>query len=174
MLRILTMALGCWVVAVAGQAAAQVSLAPKPSPVLGTTIRGTSPTTFRITTSGIVTRLSGDAIRLSNSVITTPTVSFNCGLLNLGGLCALRALRVTLSPMPGSAAAISRFRVSNLSGATYRTGSAPAEAQVLVFELNALGLLSTASFVVGMDVVLDAGATPGAHGFPFTVMVELL
>ncbi|GAA0623088.1 hypothetical protein GCM10009422_18890 [Brevundimonas kwangchunensis] len=69
---------------------------------------------------------------------------------------------------------ITTFRVANLSGTTWRTGSAPAEASVLVFELNAMGLISTVSFTLGMDVVLAAGAASGGQTFPYTVTVQLL
>ena len=160
--------------ALATTARAQVNIAPSHSPTLGTTIRGSSATTFSISTSGSVTRLSGNAIRLSNGPVTAPTVSFNCGLLNLGGLCALRPIRVTIASAAAAPMSITKFRISNMTGTTYRTGSAPAEASVLVFELNAIGLLSTVSFNLGMDVVLAGGASSGVQNFPYTVTIQLL
>lgn len=158
----------------ASEAHAQITVSPQTSPALGTTIRGSSATTFSISTSGTVTRLSGNAIRLSTSSVTAPTVSISCGLLNLGGLCALRPMRITIASAATAPLSITKFRVANLSGTTWRTGSAPAEAQVLVFELNAMGLLSTVSFSLGMDVLLAAGAASGAQTFPYTVTVQLL
>lgn len=164
-------------VAVLGSASgaqAQVNLSPRTAPSLGTTIRGSSATTFSISNTGAVSRLSGDAIRLSNSSVTVPTVSFNCGLLNLGGLCALRPVRITIAPASTDPVAISKFRVSGLRGGTYRTGAPPADAQIIVFDLNAIGLLSTVSFNLSMDVVLQGGAASGVHSFPYTVTVQLL
>ena len=154
---------------------ASVTRSPATAPTLGTTIRGTSATTFSISTAGSVTRTSGDAIRLTSGSVTTPTLSINCGLLNLSGLCALRYIRVTITPVTGSGpATISRLRVGGLSGATYRTGSAPTEAASLTFDLNPIGLLSTATLQLGMDVVLAANAASGAYSFDYIVTVQLV
>ncbi len=158
----------------AGQARAQVARTPATAPILGTTVRGTSATTFSVSTSGVVTRLSGNAIRLSSASVTVPTISVSCGVLNLAGLCALRYLRVTITPVTGGQAAISKFRVANLSGATYRTGSAPAEAASLTFDLNPLGLTATATFTLAMDMVLAANAPTGAYTFDYVVTISLV
>mgnify|MGYP001402989072 CR=1 FL=1 len=156
-------------------AQATVTRSPATAPTLGTTIRGTSATTFSISTSGAVTRTSGNAIRLSSSSVTTPTITVNCGLLNLSGLCALRHVRVTITPAPGSGpAAISRLRIGGLSGATYRSGSAPPEGSSLSFDLNPIGLLGSATFHLGMDVVLAANASSGTYAFDYVVTVELV
>lgn len=156
-------------------AQATVTRSPATAPTLGTTIRGTSATTFSISTSGAVTRVSGNAIRLSSGSVTAPTITVNCGLLNLSGLCALRHVRVTITPAPGSGpAAISRLRVGSLSGASYRSGSGPVEGSSLSFDLNPLGLLGSATFRLGMDVVLAANASSGTYGFDYVVTVELV
>lgn len=165
------------VLAVSAPARAQgmVTRSPAAAPSLGTTIRGTTATTFRISASGAVTRTGGDAIRLSSGSVTPPTITVNCGLLNLAGLCALRYVRVTITPAPGSGpAAITRFRVGSLSGASYRGGSAPVEGATVTFDLNPLGLLGTATFPLGMDVVLAANAASGAHTFDYIVTVQLV
>ncbi len=155
--------------------AQMISYSPASGPVLGRTVRGSSATTFSISTSGAVTRASGDAIRLSSASVTAPTVNFNCGLLNLSQLCLTRPVRVTIAPAGGSGqASITRFRISNLSGTTYRSGSAPPEASVLVFELNPLGLVGTVSFKLGMDVLLVAGAASGNGTYSYTVSVEFV
>lgn len=155
-------------------AAQMISLSPQPGPVLGATIRGSTPTTFSITTTGVVLRTSGDAIRMSNGTVTTPTVSFNCTLLNFPELCLLRPVRVTITPASAEGAAtISRLRISNLSGTTYRSGTAPPEALVLVFDLNPL-LLSTVSFKLGMDIQLQAGAASGNETYSYTVSVTFI
>jgi hypothetical protein len=154
---------------------ASVTRSPATAPTLGTTIRGTSATTFSISTAGVVTRTSGNAIRLSSSSVTTPTLSINCGLLNLSGLCAVRYIRVTITPVTGSGpASISRLRIGSLSGATYRTGSPPADAASLTFDLNPIGLLSTATLRLGMDVVLAANPASGSYAFDYIVTVQLV
>lgn len=153
---------------------ASVTRSPATAPTLGTTIRGTSATTFSISTAGVVTRTSGNAIRLSSGSVTTPTLSINCGLLNLSGLCAIRYVRVTITPVNGGGASISRLRVGSLSGATYRTGSPPADAASLTFDLDPIGLLSTATLRLGMDVVLAANAASGSYAFDYIVTVQLV
>ncbi|WP_292037332.1 MULTISPECIES: hypothetical protein [unclassified Brevundimonas] len=162
--------------AVSGVAHAQatVTRSPASAPTLGVTIRGTTPTTFSISSTGAVTRTSGNAIRLTSGSVTTPTLSINCGLLNLSGLCALRYVRITITPVGSSSATITRFRMGTLNGATYRSGSAPAEGATLTFDINPLGLLSTATFQLGMDVTLAANAPSGTYGFDYVVTVQLV
>lgn len=162
--------------AVSGVAHAQatVTRSPATAPTLGVTIRGTAPTTFSISSTGAVTRTSGNAIRLTSGRVTTPMLSINCGLLNLSGLCALRYVRITITPVGSSSATITRFRTGTLNGATYRSGSAPAEGATLTFDINPLGLLSTATFQLGMDVTLAANAPSGTYGFDYVVTVQLV
>lgn len=175
MKRVLALLALVWAgLAAPGIAQAQVSLShsPSTSPTLGSTIRGASATTFSISTSGSVTRLSGDAIRVSNSSVTTPTITIYCGLLNL---CNLRSMRVTITPVPGHGAPeITKLRVGSLSGTTYASGSAPAEGASLVFDLAPIGLKSSASFRLGMDVILPANSPSGGQTFGYVVTVQLL
>lgn len=161
---------------VAGTAHAQatVTRSPATAPTLGVTIRGTTPTTFSISSTGAVTRTSGNAIRLTGGSVTTPTLSVNCGLLNLSGLCALRYVRVTITPVGTGFATITRFRIGTLHGATYRSGTAPPDGATLTFDINPLGLLSTATFQLGMDVTLAANAPSGTYGFDYVVTVQLV
>jgi hypothetical protein len=159
----------------AGRAEADptVTRSPAVAPTLGTVIRGSSATTFSVTTAGTVSRTSGDAIRLTSSSVTTPTISINCGLLNLNGLCALRYIRVTITPVVGSGpATITRLRVGSMSGGAYRGGSAPAEGATVTFDLNPLGLLATATFKLGMDVQLAAGGPTGPTTFDYLISVQ--
>lgn len=160
----------------ASRAEAQmISYSPASGPALGKTIRGTSATTFSISTAGVVTRASGNAIRLSSASVSAPTVNFNCGLLNLSQLCLTRTARITIAPAGGSGqASITKFRISNLSGTTYKSGSAPTDANVLVFDLNPLGLFGTVSFKLGMDVLLVAGAASGNATYSYTVSIEFI
>lgn len=150
-----------------------VTRSPAAAPTLGTVIRGSSATTFSITGAGVVSRASGNAIRLSSSSVTTPTITIQCGLLNLISLCALRYIRVTITPVTGSGpASITRLRVASMSGGAYRTGSAPSEASSLTFDINPLGLFTTASFKLGMDVQLAANAASGVQTFDYLVTVQ--
>lgn len=152
----------------------QVAHSPATAPTLGTTIRGSSATTFTITAAGAVTRASGNAIRLSSASVTTPTITISCGLLNISSLCALRSIRVTIVPVTGTGPAkIVKLRVGSLSGASY-SGSAPAEAASLTFDLQPLGLFGTATFKLGMDVQLNAGAASGNQLYDYQVTATFL
>ena len=155
------------------QSPLQITRSPATAPTLGTTVRGSSATTFSITTGGSVTRTSGNAIRLSTSSVTAPTITVSCGLLNLSSLCALRYVRITITPVTGAGpASISRLRVGSLSGASYRSGSAPAEGASITFDINPLGLFGSATFTLGMDVLLAAGAASGNTTFTYNVLVD--
>lgn len=153
----------------------QVTRAPATAPTLGTTIRGSSATTFSISTSGAVNRTSGNAIRLSNAGVVPPTVTVSCGLLNISGLCALRHVRITITPVVGSGPAkITRFRMGSLSGASYRSGAAPADGASISFDIQPLGLFGAATFGLGMDVLLNANAVSGVYGFDYVVTAEFV
>lgn len=152
----------------------QVDHTPSTAPALGKTIRGSSTTVFKITTAGVVTRTSGNAILLSSGSVTAPTISIGCGFLNLSGLCAARNIRVTIIPVTGTGPAkIVMFRMGSLTGASY-SGSAPGESGTLTFDLQPLGLFGTATFKLGMDVQLNAGAASGAETYSYQVTAQFL
>lgn len=146
-----------------------VSRTPASAPILGTVIRGSSATTYSVSTSGAVTRTSGNAIRLSNASVTAPTISITCGFTFD---CVLRTVRVTITPAGSSGDAdIVKFRRGTVSGASGSVASV-SENQTLVFDLPAIGVLRTVSFPIGMDVLLDAGAGARVHTFSYTVTAE--
>ena len=158
---------------IATPAAAQISMSRSPatSPVIGTVVRGNAATTFSVSTAGVVTRVSGDAIRLSSASITQPTVTLTCGT---NSNCQNRDVRVTVTASGASGAgSITRFRVGSLTGATYRT-AAPADAASLAFDLMPLGSRGSATFTLGMDVLLAAAANSGTDTFTFTVTATFL
>lgn len=160
----------------AAPARAQVSVSRSPSstsPVLGSVIRGSTTSTFSISPSGVVTRTSGDAIRLSAVSVTGTTVTISCGLLNL--VCAGRTLRVTIQATGATGSAtLTKFRVGSLSGTTYSAGSAPAEASSLTFNLNGIGLLGSCSFALGMDVQVPSGSITGSGAYTYSITVNAL
>ncbi|RZJ88156.1 MAG: hypothetical protein EON88_21720 [Brevundimonas sp.] len=166
----------CTAMVSAGSAFADpyVTRSPAVAPVLGNTIRGSTTTVFSISTGGVVTRTSGDAIRISTGSVTAPTININCGLLNLNSLCALRFMRVTITPVTGAGSAtITKFRVSGMTGATYRLGVTPPEAASMTFDLNPIGLLNPVNIKLGMDVSLAPGAS-GVQTFDYSVSVQFV
>ena len=164
------------VAVVAAPAQAQVSVTRSPNatnPALGRVVRGSTATTFSISTAGAVTK-TGNAIRMNGTAaVTGTTVTINCGLLNLA--CAGRTLRVTIQATGGSGSAtLTKFRVGSLSGTNYTTGAAPAEASSLTFDLNGIGLLGSCSFALGMDVLVPVGATTGNGTYTYNITVSAL
>ena len=163
------------IAAVPAPAQAQVSVSRSPTgtnPALGRVVRGSSATTFSISTTGAVTK-TGNAIRMTSTGVTGTTVTINCGLLNLA--CAGRTLRVTIQATGSSGSAtLTKFRVGSLSGTTYVSGSAPAEASSLSFDLNGIGLLGSCSFALGMDVLVPVGATTGNGTYTYNITVHAL
>jgi hypothetical protein len=156
-----------------GAAQIRVSATPAVAPDLGKVIMGSTATTFRVSVQGGVTRVSGDAIRLSNAAVTAPTISIDCALLNLTNLCALRYMQITVQPAGGSgAASLPTLRVGSLTGASFRNGQ-PAEASAVTFVLNPVGL-GTTTFKLGMDVRLAPGTTTGPLTFNYIVTASFL
>ncbi len=165
----LSLAVALCVAATAAQAQVSISTSPTSAPTLGTVVRGTSATTFSVSTAGAVTK-SGPAIRLSSASVTAPTVTLTCGL---NTQCISRAMRITIAPSGTTgSASIALLRVGSLSGATYKT-SAPSDASTLTFDLNPIGVLSSVTFKVGMDVLVPAGAATGASTFNYTVTATI-
>lgn len=159
----------------ASPAAAQLSISRSPSgtsPVIGTVVRGSAATTFSISTAGVVTRTSGNAIRLSTTSLTPPTITIHCGLTLVS--CLVRDVRVVITASGASDdGSITRFRIGSLSGGTYRTG-APAEGANLTFDLRPIGAGRSVTFPLGMDVLLTAGADSGTDTFTYTVTATFL
>lgn len=173
-IRKLTAAIILWLAA-AAPAAAQLAVnrSPVEAPVLGRTIRGVSPTVFSISSGGGVTRVSGDAIRLSTASVRTPTITIHCGVNRLESLCAFRYIRVRITPASGSGAArITRLRIGPLQDGRV-VGGSPSEGAAMDFLIAPLGLFSTASFELGMDVTLAGGAPSGEHDFDYLVTAQL-
>lgn len=155
-------------------AAAQIAIsrAPATSPVLGNVVQGSAATTFGVSTAGVVTRASGDAIRVTSSATTPTTITITCP--SNANSCKSRDVRVTIAPSgAGTDASVTLFRVGTLTGATYRT-SAPADAASLTFDLRPLGAQGSASFPLGMNVLLSAAAGNGTKSFSFTVTATFL
>lgn len=155
-------------------AAAQVSVSRSPTgtnPALGRVVRGTATSTFAISPAGVVTQTGGNAIRMTSGGVTGTTVTISCGLFNCGG----RFLRVAIQATGATGGAtLTSFRVGSLSGTTYRSGSAPAAASSLTFDLNAIGGLGSCSFALGMDVQVPSGAVTGAGTYTYSITVNAL
>lgn len=160
------------VAASAGAACAQeitVIRTPASAPALGTIIRGSTATTYSISTSGVVTRAAGNAIRLSNASVTTPTIVLTCGWTSE---CRNRKVRVTIAPSGNSGnATIVKLRRGSVSGYSTTIPSV-SEGATLTFDLPAMEPTRLVSFPIGMDVQLAAGATARIHTFSYTVTAE--
>ena len=159
---------------VTSPASAQITVQRSPAtvtPALGSVIRGSAPSTFSISTSGVVTRLSGDAIRMTSGNVTPPSVVIFC---RLDLLCNLRNMRVTVQ-VTGSTgeATISNLRVSATSGLLFYTAP-PASGSTITFDTYPIGLNLGATFAIGMDVLVPASGPTGYGTYSYTVTAVLL
>lgn len=146
-------------------AAAEVTvILPAPTtPALGEIVAGTVPTVFRIGVDGSVTRIFGDAVRLSKAPVTPPTMRLTCGLLNLANLCLIRNIRITMAPQAsGTLAAVTMFRIGTVTGTTF-SGGPPADASTMNFQLNPMGLGNIVTIQFGMDITVAPGQRGSAQ-----------
>jgi hypothetical protein len=150
-----------------------VTLPVATTPALGEIVAGTMPTVFRIGVDGSVTRISGDAVRLSNAPVTPPTMRLTCGLLNLANLCLVRNIRITMAPQAsGTIASLTLFHIGAVAGTTFN-GGAPADASTMNFQLNPMGLGNVVTIQFGMDITVAAGQR-GATVTRYTVNADFV
>ncbi len=160
----LALALACLA---ATPAAAQLSISRSPmtSPEIGIVMKGSTATTFSVSTAGAVTRVSGDAIRVSSSSIPVPTITLHCGTNN----CKGDEFRITITASGASGdSRISLFRIGTLSGGRFKSAR-PADGASLTFDLRMDTRKNPMSFTLGMDVLMAAAAQGGIQTFTFTV-----
>ncbi len=150
-----------------------VTLPAATTPALGEIVAGTMPTVFRIGMDGSVTRISGDAVRLSAAPVTPPTMRLTCGLLNLASLCLVRNIRITMAPQAsGTIASLTMFHIGSVAGTTF-SGGAPADASTMNFQLNPMGLGNVVVIQFGMDITVAAGQR-GATVTRYTVNADFV
>lgn len=172
-----TLLLALAVALAAGAARAQIAVSTSPAanaPALGRVVAGTTATVFLIDPStGAVTRVAGgDAVRVNGGSTTSPTVTIQCGL---SLRCAYNDVRVQVSAAGSSGrSSIVAFRVSDLSGTTFNSGSPPAEAAALDFQLNPVGFGRSISFRLGLRVLAPASGAYGPETFTYVVRVTQL
>jgi hypothetical protein len=142
------------------------------TPVLGSMMRPSSDNTFSISTASVVT-WTGTGVRLTTPAVTAPSFTLTC---NGGGLvlnCLTRSIHVTVTPSATSGSAtITMLRIGGLASGAYLLLFAPADAASLSFDLLPIG--SSASFTIGMDVLVPANATPGLNTFSYTVTAAFI
>lgn len=155
-------------------AAAQITVQRTPSsvtPNLGQVIRGSSPTTFSISTAGVVTRTSGDAIRMTSGNVTPPTIVIIC---QLDIVCNLRNMRITVQVAGSSGiASITNLRVTATHGLIYYIAP-PSSGSSITFETLPIGLNLGATFIIGMDVLVPPSGPTGYGTYNYIVTATLL
>lgn len=145
-----------------------VSITPSvQSPNLGKIATGTTPTVFHVDAStGAVSRVSGNAIRLATGPVTPPLVTLVCQ----NSACGTGTITVTVMPglmTTGRLVSIASFSVSGLTGATIvspPTGTAP-----MTFTISPVGLNGTASFRLGLDSRVSPNGSTGNSTWSYTV-----
>lgn len=161
----------------AGSAGAQIAVSASPAanaPALGRVVDGATATVFVVDPStGAVTRVAGgDAVRVGGGSTTSPTVTVQCGF---SLRCAYNDVRVQVSAAGASGrSSIAAFRVSDLSGTSFNSGSPPAEAASLDFQLNPVGFGRSVTFRLGLRVLVPASGAYGNETFTYVVRVTQL
>jgi hypothetical protein len=175
--RLFTLVAALWtLMALAAPAHAQIAISRSPltSPVLGLVVNSSSASTFTVSTSGAVTRTSGNHIRLSSASVTPPTITISCGFLNLDNFCALRQVRVTVTAVSNPNARITGFHITSLLGNLLYAGQTPPSGPSMTFDLKPLGLLGTGSFTLGMDVWVSGGLSSSQYTFDYVVTATFI
>lgn len=170
-------AAGALLVVSTAQAAAQITVATSPTsnaPAIGRVADATTDTVFLVNAAtGAVTRVSGNAVRLTTAATTSPTITIGCGNFAVCNTADVR-VRITAGTAVGGRASIASFSVANLTDTTYNSGAAPAEAASLDFQLNPIGANDTDTFKLGLRIRAPTAGATGATTLPYTVTVNLL
>jgi hypothetical protein len=144
---------------------------------LGKFVADSTVSVFSVSAStGVVTKISGTAIRLTSGTVATPTVTITCATAGGGGKCN-RTVTVQIvagSTLSGRPTTITKFNVSNLSGPAGVTfsPSAPAPAAPLTFSIVSTANSYTVTFKVGITASFNASATTGNTDWTYTVSVS--
>ena len=143
---------------------------------LGTIVADSSVLVFSVNAaSGMVTRISGTAIRLTSGTVTTPTVTITCATGGGGGNCKRTFVVQILagSTVSGRPTTITSLNVSNLSGAGVTfSPSSPTPGVPLTFDIVSSVNKFTVTFQVGLNASFNASATTGNTDWTYVVSVS--
>ena len=124
--------------------------------------------------TGVVTRVSGTAIRLTATNATVPTVTISC--TQMPSNCK-KTYTVTITngtTTQGRSTTIPTFNVSNLtapSGVTF-SPAAPAAGAPLVFSIVSTNNNFSVSFKLAFDATFNSSAVTGSTAWTYTVAVS--
>lgn len=126
--------------------------------------------TFRASAAtGAVTKLSGNAVRLSSSSVRS-LVTVACGNQNACNT-ANASVTVTVTGAPtGRATALQNFTVS-VSGATATITQAPGTGSAITFRIGPVGRNSSKTFWIGYDLPINGNNSAAATGNASASMV---
>jgi hypothetical protein len=151
-----------------------VAISPTAAPTLGRVVGGTSVSTFSVdASSGTVTRLSGNAVRLTSGSVTTPTITVVCKTN-----CAnSRVVNVTITAGAVTGrTSITNFTYSNFSSShsgTTTSGSTTGSPLTFAiqFPTGNGGTDKSATFKLGMTTSVATTGARGDGAFAYTVSV---
>jgi hypothetical protein len=170
--------LGCGLALVLGAGASHaenLSISAIPALGIGKVVADSSVSSFHVdAATGVVTRVSGTAIRLTATNATVPTVTITCSAPP--GNCK-KTYTVTITngtTATGRSTAIPTFNISNLStqaGVTF-SPAAPGPAAPLVFSIISTNSTFTASFKLAFDATFNSSAVTGSTVWTYSVVVS--
>jgi hypothetical protein len=170
--------LGIWlsfVLCVGSSHAENLSISALPALGVGKVVADSSVSRFHVdAATGVVTRVSGTAIRLTATNAAVPTVTITCA--QMSGNCK-KTYTVTITngtTTSGRSTTIPTFNVSNLStqaGVTF-SPAAPSPAAPLVFSIVSTNSTFTASFKLAFDATFNSSAVTGSTAWTYSVVVN--
>lgn len=169
---------GCGLALLLGVGAAQAETLSVSAPAalgVGKVVADSSVSRFHVdAATGVVTRVSGTAIRLTVTDAAVPTVTISCSAPP--GNCR-KTYTVTITngtTTSGRSTSIASFNVSNLStqaGVTF-SPAAPSPAAPLVFSIVSTNNTFTASFKLAFDATFNSSAITGSTVWTYSVAVS--
>ena len=164
--RLFPIAVGAALASVAGPSQAYNLGVPAVATIaLGTFVAGPTASVFNVAAStGVVTRTSGTAIRLTSGDVATPTVTITCGAGGVGTCNRTFTVQIVDgSTVSGRPTTIKTFNVSTLSGGAGVTfsPSAPPAAGPMTFSIVGTVNTFTVTFKLGIKASFNASATTG-------------
>lgn len=141
--------------AVAAAATALPVTVPANTPDIGKVMSGGGETVFTVSDTGLVTRVSGAAVRVpATGTASLPTITVTCNV-QTGNTCNQGTVTVTVSAVVTPQARITRFKAINIKCDNVTCGGGTtASAPSLSFSVPAPGKGKTVTFQLPMEVTL--------------------
>ena len=170
--------LGLWLalaLCVGSSHAETLSVSTPPALGIGKVVADSSVSRVHVdAATGVVTRVSGTAIRLTATNAAVPTVSISC-TMSPGNCKKIYTVTITNgTTTQGRSTTIPTFNVSNLTtqaGVTF-SPAAPTAAAPLVFSIVSTSNNFSVSFKLAFDATFNSSGVTGSTAWTYSVVVS--